>query len=268
MKTSEWIIQATQLLKTAGIPSARLDVFILLEDNLGKDRASLLAHPETALTGAQEQKLSRQLQRRSRHEPLAYIRNKSEFYGRKFYINKDVLQPRAESETIISLLKRLPPTSGLVADIGTGSGCLAVTAKLELPSNEVIAVDIDPACLRVARKNAQLLGANVRFYTGDLLKPLLGKPAIILANLPYVPEGFQINQAAMHEPKLALFGGKDGLDVYRRLFEQIKGLTVQPKYILTEALPFQHEALRNIALATNYQQQEVDDLIQCFRQDT
>jgi release factor glutamine methyltransferase len=161
------------------------------------------------------------------------------------------------------------PKKCVIADIGTGSGALAITAALELPNVTVLAVDIDPNCLLVARKNANKYDVAVQFFEGNLLAPLANLPVpmlsnIILCNLPYVPDEFHINVAAMHEPKLAIFGGTDGLDYYRTLFDQINSLDTKPSYILTESLPSQHPALLSIAAQYGYKQQVEDDFIQLF----
>jgi release factor glutamine methyltransferase len=265
MNIQEWLKEATKQLETAGIGTARLDCLILLEDVTGKDRSYILAHPENVLTAGQLQQLEELLARRMRHEPLAYIREKTEFYGRTFYVNHSVLEPRPETETMIELLKGLQlPKSALIADIGTGSGAIAITAKLALPQTEVIAVDIDPHCLDVATRNAERLGANVTFHKSDLLASLTSNPDIILANLPYVPDTYHINEAALEEPRIAIFGGPDGLDLYRKMFNQISGLPKKPQYILTESLPFQHHGLATIARKHGYIQDQKSDFIQVF----
>src|SRR3989344_881274 len=131
MKSEEWLKQAANTLKTANIGSARLDALVLLEDELNRDKAWILAHPEQPILAQSLKKLNKKLARRTNHEPLAYIRGFSELYGRKFKVNKRVLEPRPESEAMIDLLKelRLPKNSWL-ADIGTGSGALGITAAL------------------------------------------------------------------------------------------------------------------------------------------
>src|ERR1035438_5314404 len=157
-KISEWLELATDQLQQAGIATARLDSIVLLEDIVKQDRSWLLAHPEHILPSTDLRKLERRLAQRKRHEPLAYIRGKTEFYGREFGINHKVLEPRPESETIIDICKQLSlPKNTTIVDIGTGSGALAITVKLELPQTNVIATDFDPSCLRVASKNAQKL---------------------------------------------------------------------------------------------------------------
>lgn len=278
MTIQQWLNQATDILSVSGIGTARLDAIVLLEDVTGKDRTHLLAHPELKLTHEQIIRLQKLLKRRSQHEPLAYVRGKTEFYGREFLITHDVLEPRPESETMIDLLKsslfsKVRPLSKdgplHVVDVGTGSGALAITAKLELPEAEVLALDIDPKCLKIARRNADKHAVGVKFIQSDLLESFSvtshQSPVTILANLPYVPDDFHINEAALHEPKIAIFGGQDGLNLYRQMFEQLTKWTDNHIYVFTESLPFQHAELTNIASAQKFTQIAKDDFIQVFR---
>lgn len=263
MDIQKWLAEAIQSLKKAGVATAKLDALVLLEDVLDKDRAHLLAHPDTRLTAAQKTKLDRLIDRRAKHEPLAYIRGKTEFYGRVFKLDKNVLEPRPESETMIEMLKDLNPN--IVVDVGTGSGALAITAKLIFPSKEVIAIDIDPKCLKITEQNAKLHKVDLTIIKNDLLKnQALIEGMVILANLPYVPDDFHINESAGHEPKLAIFGGEDGLDIYRKMFKQVGQYAKKPRYILTESLPFQHKELAKIAQKHGYKQQKEQDFIQLF----
>ncbi len=278
-KISSWLEQAGRKLTAKDVPTARLDCLVLLEDLLGKDRAHLLAHPELELTNEQERVLNEQIERRSKHEPLAYIRGKSEFYGREFMVNAHTLEPRSETETMLTLLKkqiedwrlRNEDNELTLVDVGTGSGAIAVTAKLEFPQSRVIATDISQKCLETAQQNANNLNADVTFFLGNLVEPLLDpqssvlSPLAILANLPYVPDSHTINKAAMFEPRLAIFGGADGLDLYRELFAQIDRQEHKPQYILTEALPFQHKDLALIAKSHGYTLAKTDDFIQLFK---
>lgn len=282
MIINEWLRHSTGELTEVGVGSARLDCLILLEDEIGRDRAWILANPEHQILAEQAKKLNKKLARRVTHEPLAYIRGFTEFYGRKFKINKRVLEPRPESETMIELLKQLvesgewrvgrknsnlsPLTSKLfVADIGTGSGALGITAGLEIPRCEIDLYDIDAACLAVARHNSALHELHLHCYKRDLLNRPARPYDVLLANLPYVPDKWKINEAAAMEPKIAIFGGKDGLDLYRRMFEQIKAQSWQPKYIFTEALPPQHEGLAEIAQKAGYSLIKTQDFIQLFK---
>jgi release factor glutamine methyltransferase len=271
MKTSKWLTYAINKLNAAGIATARLDCLILLEDATGKDRAWLLAHPEFPINARTMNKLNSLIKRRASHEPLAYIRGKSEFYGRTFIVNQHTLEPRPESETMIELFKKLiyekPNAIKSVADIGTGSGCLAITAKLEVPGIHVFATDIDAFCIKAARQNAHTYNADAEIFRGDLILPVqsfITTQCALLCNLPYVPDSHTINAAAMFEPKHAIFGGLDGLDIYRRLFTQISSLAKKPVYIFTESLPFQHTSLAQIAASSKYELVTSSDFIQVF----
>lgn len=269
MMVNDWLRPATKKLDQAGIGTARLDALVLLEDVSGRDRAWLLAHPEHELSSAEIAKLTKLLKRRAEHEPLAYVRKKSEFYGREFIITPAVLEPRPESETMVDILLNLPglPKKPVIADVGAGSGALGITAKLEMPDAHVELLEIDPSALKVTQKNVDKYTAEVKVIRGDLLAASGQDNNVLLCNLPYVPDGFQINPAAMREPKLAIFGGPDGLDVYRRLFDQVAKLQNKPLFILTESLPPQHEILAQIALETGYKLISADDFIQAFRLD-
>jgi release factor glutamine methyltransferase len=264
---------STQRLNEVGVNSARLDCLILLEDATGKGRAWLLAHPEYSLPDSLITSLDKKITRRAAHIPLAYIRSQVEFYGRTFLVNEHVLVPRPESENIIQLLLALElPTAPSIVDVGTGSGALAITAKLELSQASVSATDIDQACLEMARQNATRLQAELSYFEMDLLAGMPQSPDVVLANLPYVPDELEINQAAKHEPELALFGGPDGLDLYRRMFAQIDSFgddhTSRPLYIITESLPSQHLALAAIAKEKGYDLRTVAEFIQVFAKAT
>ena len=209
MRVDDWLKSNVILLQKAGIETARLDCLVLLEDASHKDRAWLLAHGEYELEANVLATLHNKIIRRSAHVPLAYIRRHVEFYGREFAVNEHVLVPRPDSEAMIDLLKDTAAVRNedlkhiIIIDVGTGSGALAITAKLEVPRAEVIGVDIDAACLNIADKNAKKLGANVVFMQSNLLDSMNAAADIILANLPYVPDEYPINKAAGHEPGLA-----------------------------------------------------------------
>ena len=263
-----FLSHGTKTLIDAGINTARLDTLVLLEDVMEIDRAQLLAHPDQELSNSQFKLLTKMIQRRAEHEPLAYIRSKTEFYGREFYVDHRVLEPRSESETMIDILLQLADgSSDTVVDIGTGSGALAITAKLELPTSHVVALDVDSGCLDVTSQNIKKLHTDIQLIKSDLLESVpasLLDGAILLCNLPYVPDNFQINPAAMREPRLAIFGGPDGLDLYRKLFTHLTNISKKPGFVLTEALPFQHDELKTIAEGAGFLLDRHQDFIQCF----
>lgn len=274
MTIDTWLRHSKTTLQTAGITTARLDALVLLADEIDRDKSWVLAHPEYVLQIEQLEKLNTKITQRLKHVPLAYIRGHAEFYGRDFIVNKHVLVPRSESESMIELLKNvLDSSQPAIIDVGTGSGCLAITAKLETPLADVTAIDISQDGLETADANARKLGATVRFLRGDLLQPVRGSGytasgMIILANLPYVPEDYPINDAARHEPRIALFGGKDGLDLYRTLFSQAKAIDISRMIIITESLKEQHQALTTIAKEAGFTLQNSDGLAQLFAKST
>lgn len=272
MTISEWLSSAQQRLADAGITTTRLDVLVLLADELSEDKSWILAHKDDILRGETEKLLNKKVIQRTHHTPLAYIRGHAEFYGREFAVNAHVLVPRSESEGIIDLLKLHvdDPTHVMVIDIGTGSGCLATTALLETNVHCVVATDLSSDALSVAQRNASRLGADITFMQGNLLDPVVdcfaneGETYIVLANLPYVPTNYTVNEAAKHEPPLALFSGNDGLAHYEQLFKQIDALSIKPAVIITESLDFQHSLLRTLAVQHNYMQSSQNGLAQAF----
>ena len=270
MNYNQWLTSNTTLLKNSGIESARLDCILLLLDQIDKPKEWVLAHGDTEITKSDQQILSAKISQRQQRTPLAYIRNTQEFYGRKFYINHDVLIPRPESEDIITLLKAIPKDPiTTVIDIGTGSGVLAITAKLEIPSLSVIATDISESALLVARKNARTYGVDIEFITSDLLKTLAPtaynlKPTLLIANLPYVPSQLITSPEITHEPRIALFSGSDGMDLYRRFWKQLAAMGCKPHSVITESLEEQHTVMRDCALQAGYTLESATTLVQQF----
>lgn len=276
MTIAEWLLDTMTKLGKAGVDSPRRDALVMLEDTLKKDRSWVLSHPEHSVQGPTLHRVNRMIERRVNREPLAYIRGRAWFYGRFFEVNPSVLIPRPESENFITLLKNLVrgPTSHTygggactVVEVGTGSGCLAITAKLELPGCQVLATDIDRQALKVAQANAKKHETKINFLKGSLLDPLksLGLDSyVIMANLPYVPEKLITSPEVKQEPALAIFSGEDGLDHYSEFWQQVGSLKIKPRYILTESLTTQHQALKKFARSAGYKLQKTDVLIQLF----
>lgn len=265
MTTGEFIIEATRALEASAIETARLDVLVLLSDCLEQDKASILAHPERTLTAEQLTSLQSQISTRAQHTPLAYIRGKAMFYGRDFIVNPSVLVPRPETEALIELLLNLPlPDNVKIADIGTGSGCIGLTLALELPAARVDLYDISNEALEVAAQNSKRLQAPAHISESSLLTDVVPSHDVIVANLPYVPDHYPVNEAAKKEPSIALYSGPDGLDHYRKFWSQIAILKSKPSYILTESLPSQHHALAQLARNAGYALDDSRGFIQLF----
>jgi release factor glutamine methyltransferase len=223
------IQSATTLVLSAFSDIPSLDAQVLLAHILHKPRAWILAHPEAALTPVQQQDLEQAVSRLQAGEPLPYVLGHWEFFGLEFQVTPDVLIPRPETEVLVELALdwlRRHPFARSAADVGTGSGCIAVSLAVHLPDLHILATDISSAALQIARQNAQEHNVTDRidFMQSDLLNQLSIENAtfnLITANLPYIPtatlHGLQIFG---HEPTLALDGGTDGLDLVRRLLSQ------------------------------------------------
>ncbi|QMS85401.1 peptide chain release factor N(5)-glutamine methyltransferase [Candidatus Xianfuyuplasma coldseepsis] len=173
-----------------------------------------------------------------RNIPVQHITGEEYFFGYTFEVNEDVLIPRFETEELVAnVLLIYDDVFGgqdvRVLDIGTGSGCLAITLDLEEPHMSVTATDISDAALAVAKRNNEKLGANVSFYQGDLTLPVQDQIFdIIVSNPPYIPENEYVEDVVVdHEPSIALFGGEDGLYFYRRIIQQVSSITPD-KFIL------------------------------------
>ena len=216
-----------------------LDAHVLLSEVLGVDRAYLLTHPETVLTPEQAQRFAEYVMRCAAGEPVAYLISRRAFYDRDFIVTPDVLIPRPETELLLE--RALEWTGARVlnaADIGTGSGAIAVTLAANRPQVTVYAVDISVAALAVARANAERYQARVTFFEGDLLAPLIERAIkldLIMANLPYIAsDELPTLAVTRYEPRLALDGGADGLDLIRRLLAQIPQVANPGALILLE----------------------------------
>ncbi|MEP6710596.1 MAG: peptide chain release factor N(5)-glutamine methyltransferase [Candidatus Saccharibacteria bacterium] len=266
-----WIADATAQLKDAQIDSARLDGELLLAHTLKKPRTYLHAHGDDPLTLRMQEIADSRLLLRLDRVPLAYIIGHKEFFGRNFKVTPATLIPRPESEDIIHILKEqmpksvaLLPSGKRLIDVGTGSGCLGITAKLELPELDVTLLDISTHALNVAEENAQALHANITTIRSDLLQSYPFTPAFILANLPYVDPDWELSPELQHEPALALFAAENGLSLIRKLIEQSSELLQQTGILLLEADARQHDAIITIAKSHGFRLVETRGLILHF----
>ena len=218
------IAQGTALLSASGIPEPRFTAELLLCHSLGRERAYLFAHPEQELREVEWLHYGRYLDQRMRGKPLQYITHKQEFFGREFRVTPDVLIPRPETELLAEAVLKMNRAAGeLAIDAGSGSGAIAVTLALD-SGLRVVGTDVSLPALEVARSNAQRLQARVQFVAGDLLVSFADESAdVVVCNPPYVPEadrGSLQREVRDWEPALALFGGEDGTDFYKRLIPQ------------------------------------------------
>ncbi len=233
----------------------RVEAEVLLTHVVGWSRAELLAHPERSLTQAQAVQFSELVADRAAGYPLPHLTGEVEFYGLDVAVTPEVLIPRPETEVLVDLaLERLAdrgePTT--VIDVGTGCGCIAVALASHLPEGLIYAIDISPPALAVARQNAERHGLDgrIRFMVGDLLDRRPGPVDLIVSNPPYVTtdEWAELPPSIRdHEPRLALDGGADGLEVIRRLLRQSQGLLAPGGALLIEIGATQGGAVKEIA---------------------
>ncbi|MEW5893926.1 MAG: peptide chain release factor N(5)-glutamine methyltransferase [Pseudomonadota bacterium] len=235
--------------------AARLEAQALAAHALEVSRTWLVAHGRDRLAGELVQKIETLFRRRCAGEPVAYIIGRREFYGRAFQVGPAVLIPRPETEHLVeAALKRAAPDAR-VLDIGTGSGCIAITLKLERPDLKVTAVDVSSEALAIARTNAEDWHAQVEFIESDLFSALDERRfELIVSNPPYIPEADpHLAQGDLRfEPRGALAAGPDGLDAIRRIVEQAKTHLAPGGWLLFEHGYDQGEAVQGLFRAAGY----------------
>ncbi|MGH2605612.1 MAG: peptide chain release factor N(5)-glutamine methyltransferase [Anaerolineales bacterium] len=218
-----------QALRTKG-PSAGSEAQLLVAEAAGRTRTWVVAHPEAALLPRQRMVLDRSVERVLEGQPLPYVLGWWEFYGRRFLVTSDVLIPRPETEGVIEagleyLRGRGEPAR--ILDIGTGSGCLAITVAAEFEPATVVASDLSHAALLLAARNAEehRVRDRVEFVLADLVPPVRTAVDLLVANLPYLPRSRLAHlEVTRTEPRLALDGGRRGLDLILRLLERLPGI--------------------------------------------
>ncbi len=223
-----WLTARRALLPHSETPG--LDAQLLLSDATKRDRTWLLGHPEATLDPVQARAFSEALERCLAGEALPYVLGWWEFYGRRFGVDSSVLIPRPETELLVEhALEYLARHADcdLALDVGTGSGCIAITLAAEVPHLQIVATDVDGAALRTARANAEQhgVGRTVHFVHTDLAAPFAGPFGLICANLPYVPRKDLDDLAvAKREPRRALDGGAQGLALIQALMAELPRL--------------------------------------------
>ena len=251
----EFLRDSRRRLAEAGTLEPRLESEVVLTDVLGIPRHRLYAYQDDTIPDEAAETLEKAVQRRLRREPLAYILGHREFYGVDLTVGPGVMVPRPETEMLIEramlvCMERMERAGLVVADVGTGSGGIAVNLAMHLPGVRLYATDISADALEVARVNVDKfgLGQRITLLKGDLLEPLPGRVDVIVANLPYIPsarlKGLQPELA--WEPRTALDGGADGMVMLRRLMGQAAGKLALDGVMLLEIDPGQGESLRRM----------------------
>ena len=229
------------------------DVDLLLSDQLSMSLASLYARGETEVDPAVVQQ---QLQRRYAGEPLQYIRGRTEFYSREFLVDNRVLIPRPETELVVETAVERAPRGARVIDIGTGSGCIAISIESERTDLRVTGVDRSVAALAVASLNRSRLDSRITLAASDLFDAVRGTFDLIVSNPPYVPLAEYetlATEVRVHEPRLALTPGPSGTEVIERLLDQSHARLAPGGLVIIEVGYGQDEAIREIAEAKRYE---------------
>lgn len=226
-------LEETECEKKTDAHRPQLDAELLLSSVVDKPRSWIFANNDSDLSNDDFEKFRNLIRRRACHEPVSQILNEVIFMGRSFEVNRHVLTPRPETEELVQMAAAEKAQKYL--DVGTGSGVIAISLALETAA-EVMASDIDPLSLSVAKKNAQNLQAAVDFKQGSLLEPWSDKDvkyAVVVANLPYIPK---VDLKSLdpdvrdYEPHQALFSGHDGADLYAQLFKAMKNVDFKSAY--------------------------------------
>ena len=255
------LLQATSdYLARKGIDQPRLNIEHLLADSLGKKRIELYLEFDRQLTETELAPLREKVRRRAAGEPLQHLLGSWDFYGRTFKVDRRALIPRQETELLVDVvlpkLKEASKEGMRLIDVGTGCGILAITFALEIPGLEVVAVDLSPDALALARENAARFGleSRIAFVHSNLLDQTDGVFRWVVANLPYIPtaELDTLQREVKHDPKLALDGGRDGLDVIRNLVASLQTRLAPPALIVLEVGLDQAEPVRELLARQNY----------------
>jgi release factor glutamine methyltransferase len=228
------------------------DVDLLLSDLLDRPLSWLSANDDTEIDTAPLEAL---LARRYSGEPLQYIRQRTEFYSREFYVDDRVLIPRPETELLVEAALERAPHNGRVIDIGSGSGCIAITIERERPDLRVVSVDRSVDALAVAAINRARLHSRVRLAASDLLSAIREAFDVIVSNPPYVPlheyEELAV-EVRIHEPRIALTPGPSGMEIIDRIFDQARLLLAPGGHLLLEVGYGQEATLRDLARAKGF----------------
>ncbi|MFA5124240.1 MAG: peptide chain release factor N(5)-glutamine methyltransferase [Patescibacteria group bacterium] len=250
MSIAEILQPAVKKLKNRNIISAELDAELLLASVLARSREFVLAHPEFKLTAKQLGRFKSLLERRINYEPIAYILGSKEFFGLELKVNRNVLIPRPETETVVEMAldycRRLKIKKPWLIDVGTGSGAIALALKKTLPQAEVLAVDNSTPAVALAKQNAKHHELEIKFIKSDLLSRVSDtelKGSVIVANLPYLSPitikryAPALKRQLAYEPKVALYAGRYGTDAYDNLFRQLVSRPVRPRAVFCEIGP-------------------------------
>jgi release factor glutamine methyltransferase len=265
---AEILREAASELDRAGVPEARREAGSLLSFILGKDRTFLISHADDSVHESSFVRLREFVERRAAGEPLQYITGVQDFYGREFRVTPDVLIPRPETELLVEAALQIVGETGaapFICDVGTGSGCIAVTLLCEIVNARAVLIDKSPPALEIANFNAQNLSVADRTYfvVSDCFNSLDSRDYefdLIVSNPPYVAEAALVGlqrEVRNHEPLVALSPGGDGLSVIRRLIDEGPAFIKPNGHLLMEIGFDQGEAVENLINGSAWSLREI-----------
>lgn len=263
---------AAEELAQNGVADARREAGALLSHVIGKDRTFLISHAEDLISENEEQLFKEVLKRRAVGEPAQYITGTQDFFGRAFRVTPAVLIPRPETELLVEAALELMPANARICDVGTGSGCIAITLVCEKEDTHAVAIDVSAAALEVARANASDLSVRhkIQFVASDCftaLNPETDRFDLIVSNPPYVSAGLLSGlqrEVRDHEPLVALTPGDDGLSVIRRLLDESPSFLRENGHLIMEIGFDQGEAVQQLIEEKIWALKEIRPDLQCI----
>ena len=274
MNTSigEALRAAAEMLDENGVADARREAGALLSFVIAKDRTFLISHAEDLVGESELRRFREVIARRAAGEPAQYITGVQDFYGRAFRVTPVVLIPRPETELLVEAALEVMEANSQVCDVGTGSGCIAITLLCERSDAQAVAIDVSEEALNVARENASdhSVGQRIKFVTSDCFTALKSETDqfdLIVSNPPYVPAGVLAGlqrEVRDHEPRLALSPGEDGLSVVRRLLVESPAFIRGRGHLIMEIGFDQGDAVKQLVDENIWELKEIRPDLQCI----
>ena len=260
MNYTEAFLMGMQKLKEAEIGEAQLDARLLLEEVCGTDHNTLLCHGDREVSEAEEEQYRRALEQRAVHVPLQHLLGYQDFMGLRFQVNEHVLIPRQDTEILVEEAMRYLHDGMRILDLCTGSGCILLSLLHYSNDCEGTGVDISKEALQVAALNAELLGIKADFLKSDLYEKVTGKFDLLVSNPPYIERKViptLMEEVREYDPYIALDGGEDGLDFYRRIIGGAQNYLKRGGQILMEIGSRQAQAVSELLREAGFKEIDV-----------
>ena len=260
MNYTEAFLMGMQKLKEAQIGEAQLDARLLLEEVCGTDHNTLLCHGDREVSEAEEEQYRKALEQRAVHVPLQHLLGYQDFMGLRFQVNEYVLIPRQDTEILVEEAMRYLHDGMRILDLCTGSGCILLSLLHYSNDCEGVGVDISQEALQVAAQNAELLGIKADFLKSDLYEKVTGKFDLLVSNPPYIERKViptLMEEVREYDPYIALDGGEDGLDFYRRIIGGAQDYLKRGGQILMEIGSGQAKAVSELLYEAGFKEIDV-----------